>query len=62
MHATELQAQLAHFTGSETFTRHALVSSVLLTEGVAFLAEHAIAHWLTDAIANQAQILAKPPH
>jgi hypothetical protein len=47
-----LAAQLAHFTGSQTRARHALVRSVLLTEGVAFLAEAAGSHWLTDAIAS----------
>ena len=47
-----LTAQLAQFTGSETFTRHGLARSVLMTEGVTFLAKHAQAHWLTDAIAS----------
>ena len=52
MHPTQLQAALAQFTGSETFTRHGLAQSVLMTEGVVFLAQHAQAHWLTDAIAS----------
>ena len=52
MHPTQLQAHLAQFTGSETFTRHGLARSLLMTEGVAFLAQHAQAHWLTDAIAS----------
>ena len=52
MRPTQLSAQLAQFTGSETFTRHGLARSVLMTEGVAFLAQHAQAHWLTDAIAS----------
>lgn len=52
MHSDELRAQLAHFTGSTCWTRHALISSVLMTEGVVFLAEAAGAHWLTDAIAS----------
>jgi hypothetical protein len=52
MHPTQLQAHLAQFTGSETFTRHGLARSVLMTEGVVFLAQHAHAHWLTDAIAS----------
>ena len=47
-----LEAQLAHFHGSATRTRHALVPSVQITEGVVFLAEAAGAHWLTDAIAS----------
>ena len=52
MHPTELLAQLAHFTGSETFTRHGLARSMLMSEGVKFLAVTAAAHWLTDAIAS----------
>ena len=52
MEAHTLAAQLAHFTGSATFTRHGLVRSVLMTEGVAFLADEAGAHWLMDAIAS----------
>ena len=47
-----LQAQLAQFHGSTTRTRHALVPSVLVTEGVVFLAKAAGAHWLTDVIAS----------
>lgn len=52
MQSDQLRAQLAHFTGSETFTRHALVRTVLMTEGVRYLADTAGAHWLTDAIAS----------
>lgn len=52
MRSDQLQAQLAHFTGSETFTRHALLRGVLMTEGVSYLANTAGAHWLTDAIAS----------
>ena len=52
MHAAELKAQLAQFTGSETLTRHALVRTMLMTEGVAFLAEQAGAYWLATAIAS----------
>lgn len=52
MHRTDLCNQLAHFTGSETFTRHGLARGLLMTEGVVFLAEAAAAHWLTDAIAS----------
>ncbi len=52
MQPDQLRAQLAHFTGSETFTRHALIPTVLMTEGVSFLADTAGAHWLTDAIAS----------
>lgn len=52
MDAHTLRAQLAQFTGSESLRRHALVRSLQLTEGVAFLGEQARAHWLTDAIAS----------
>ena len=49
---SSLQAQLAQFHGSTTRTRHALVPTVLMTEGMVFLARSAGAHWLTDAIAS----------
>lgn len=52
MNPSQLRASLAHFTGSETFTRHGLARSVLMTKGVVFLAEQAGAHWLTDAISS----------
>ncbi len=52
MDAHTLATQLAQFTGSTTFTRHGLVRYLLMTEGVAFLADRAAAHWLTDAIAS----------
>ena len=52
MEAHTLATQLAQFTGSTTFIRHGLVRSLLMTEGVAFLAERAGAHWLVDAIAS----------
>lgn len=48
----ELQAQLAQFTGGETFIRHVLVPRVIMTEGVMFLAKAAGAFWLIDAIAS----------
>jgi hypothetical protein len=47
---------LGHFTGSETWYRHALVRNILYTEGAAHVAEHGGAHWLLDKIAtNQLQ-------
>ena len=52
MHPAELRAQLAHFTGSSTFARHALIPRMLMTEGVVYLAQAAAAHWLTDAIGS----------
>jgi hypothetical protein len=55
MQACELLAHLAHFTGNSTFVRHGLVRTMIMTEGVVFLAEAACAHWLTDAIASYQQ-------
>lgn len=52
MHPSDLRAQLAQFTGSETFTRHPLIPRIHLTEGMVFLARAAGAHWLTDAIGS----------
>ncbi|MEI6540889.1 MAG: DUF6876 family protein [Planctomycetota bacterium] len=52
MQPAELRAQLAQFTGSSTFTRHALIPRMLMTEGVVYLAQAAASHWLTDAIGS----------
>ncbi len=49
---SSLQAQLAQFHGSATCTHHAVVPSVLMTEGVVFLAKVAGAHWLIDVVAS----------
>ena len=43
--------QLAQFTGTCCWFRHALNRKVLFTEGVKYLAEQAAAHWLLDEIA-----------
>ena len=46
-----LRAQdLAQFTGSETFYRHALSGGYVYSEGVQHLAEAGSAYWLLDAI------------
>jgi hypothetical protein len=46
-----LKAQdLAQFTGSQTFYRHALSGGCVYTEGVQYLAEAGSAYWLLDAI------------
>lgn len=58
--ARQLQAELAGFTGTETYTRHACGASedstsggqVLLTEGAEHLAERAGCYWLMDLIAS----------
>ena len=47
--AAALEAALAHFTGSCEYTNHL---GLLCTDGVQFLAEHAGAYWLLDAIAS----------
>lgn len=49
---TLTQADLAQFTGSETFYRHALMRSVVYTEGVKHVADAGGAHWLIDKIAT----------
>jgi hypothetical protein len=45
------RAELTQFTGTENWYRHALVRTVLYTDGVQYLAERAGAHWLIDEIA-----------
>lgn len=41
---------LAQFTGSDIFYRHALSGGCVYTEGVQYLAESGSAYWLLDAI------------
>jgi len=48
---TLTQADLAYFTGTETWFRHGLARNVLYTEGAQYVAEHGGAYWLIDAIA-----------
>ncbi len=43
-------ADLAQFTGSETYYRHPLNRKCVYTEGVQFLAAKAGAYWLLDEI------------
>ena len=45
------QTDLAQFTGSEHWYRHALVRSVLFTDGVKHVADAGGAYWLLDEIA-----------
>jgi len=45
------EADLAQFTGSEHWYRHALNRSVLFTDGAKFIADEAGAYWLLDTIA-----------
>ncbi len=42
---------LAQFTGTLHWYRHGLVRSVVFTDGVKYLADHAGAYWLIDEIA-----------
>lgn len=44
-------ADLAHFTGSEHWYRHALNRSVLFTDGAKHVADAGGAYWLLDEIA-----------
>lgn len=44
-------ADLAHFTGSENWYRHALNRDVLYTDGAQHVAEYGGAYWLLDEIA-----------
>jgi len=45
------EADLRQFTGTETWFRHALVPTILYTEGARHVAEHGGAYWLLDEIA-----------
>jgi Family of unknown function (DUF6876) len=49
--ADELESGLMQFYGSEEFFRH-WTRSLIYTEGVQYLAEHAGAYWIIDAIAS----------
>jgi len=44
-------ADLAQFTGSENWYRHAINRAVLFTDGAKFVADQAGAYWLLDEIA-----------
>jgi hypothetical protein len=50
MDKAELQTALTKFTGTENYYRH-WTRAFHYTDGVAFLAENAGAHWLLDHIA-----------
>lgn len=45
------KADLAQFTGTETWYRHPLVKTVLYTDGAQYVAEAGGAYWLLDEIA-----------
>jgi hypothetical protein len=44
-------SELAQFTGTTHWYRHALARGILYTDGVRFIAERAGAYWLIDEIA-----------
>src|SRR5437870_2664366 len=46
-----LRKELSQFTGSTEFYRH-FTNTIIYTEGVRFLAEHARVYWLIDLIAS----------
>ena len=53
--AAELEIELAHFTGTESYTNLRypwLRQKFMLTDGAKYLAEKAKAFWLMDAIAS----------
>ena len=49
---TITHADLAQFTGTETWFRHGLMPKITYTEGVQYLAEQAGAYWLIDKVAT----------
>ena len=51
MAPADLKLALRHFSGSDYFYRHPF-GRLIYTEGVKFLADHAGAYWLIDAIAS----------
>ena len=48
---TLTKAELAQFTGSENWYRHALVRDILFTDGAKHVADAGGAYWLLDEIA-----------
>jgi hypothetical protein len=53
MNAEELRSNLAHFTGTEGYTRHGLVGTFLMTDGAKYFADNAGGgcYWLMDILA-----------
>ena len=54
----ELQTNLRHFTGTESYHRY--LGGVVLTDGVKYFAETAGAFWLMDILATQPEIKSLP--
>ena len=51
MNPQDLQAELARFTGTETYHRHSLNRHLLWTDGVEFFARQCKTFWFIDGIA-----------
>lgn len=49
----QLAADLAHFTGTEHYYRHALARGVVYSDGVKYFADTADAYWLLDILATE---------
>jgi hypothetical protein len=54
-----LASELAHYTGTEQWYRHALNRSVTYTDGVRHFADAAGAHWFLDILATEIPPFAK---
>ena len=50
--ATELKKNLAYFTGTEAYHKFSILSNLVITDGVKYLADKAGAYWLLDIIAS----------
>jgi hypothetical protein len=48
----ELDVGMAQWTGTTSYTRHGMMRTLLMTEGVMWLQENAECYWLVDAIAS----------
>lgn len=53
MNPDDLKRSLSHFTGTETWWRHALNRNMLYTDGVKFFASNAEACWFLDIVATE---------
>jgi hypothetical protein len=57
----QIRTNLSQFMGSTVCFRHPIWRSLVYTEGVKYLAEHAEAWWLIDAIASHQRKALKDP-
>jgi hypothetical protein len=51
MQPSEIRSGLAHFTGTQSYTR-TMARSVVMTDGVKWLCDNAGSHWLIDAVVS----------